>query len=165
MQRLVHSLNIWWCNHVCTFHSYALPKPIIFTSLPVFKSSSSEPPPQPPVVFKESDHSYYRTIEFYIFQYPNALLFEFLLFLFPSHGAEESSIEQSSTASWSAGLIILVDADLAVKSSLKEGTCACITRIRLCLCLCAPRQITWLGEYFQMAEFRTFALSAQESRD
>ena len=66
-------------------------------------------------------------------RHPNALFFEFLLPLFLSYGAEESSIQQSSATAWSAGLITLVNAGPAVKSSLRGEACVCNTRIKPCL--------------------------------
>ena len=121
--------------HLQIYHTLPLQ-----TSLCVFKSSS-KPPSQPQVFFQVSDHRYYHTIGPNTFPHPNALLLKFLLFLFPSHGAEEPSIKQLSAASWSAGLITLVPTGFAVKSSLKRKTCVCTTAIEPCLYLCTAQQI------------------------
>lgn len=114
---------------------------LLFTLHFLFKSSI-KPPSQPQVFVQALKHNYYQTIGPDIFPYPNALLLKLLLLLFPSYGAEESSIKQSSAASWSAGLITLVHTGFPVKSSLKRQTCVCASRIELCLYLCTARQIT-----------------------
>lgn len=112
----------------------------------------------------ENNNNQKHTIVSYIFQHPNALFLEFLLLLFPSHGTQKSPIKPSSTTSWSAGLTTLAEADLVIKQSLRGQNCVCITRVKPCRCLSAGRTACF-GEYFQMAESHTYALSALEYQD
>lgn len=152
----------------CTFTSKCtLPLCIILCDVLYSIKSRS----QPQVFLWLSEDKHYHIIRPTTISYPNALLLELLLFLFPAHGAEESSTKQSSAPSWSAGLITLVHTGFPVESLPKRQTCVCTTRIKLCLYPCTARQIACFGEYYQTAEFHMvctylvyFSLSCTKSQ-